>query len=72
MPPQPKPHYSVLSECASIMATLVEQMKQVSNTQLKIVDTVWGNGKKGVIDIAETNQRDIASLIQLIKGFIPS
>jgi len=54
------------------MATLVEQMRQVSNTQMKIVETVWGNGKTGLIDIAETNQRDIASLIQLIKGFIPS
>lgn len=65
-----KPAHDILPECASIMATLVEQMKEVTKDQLRIADTIYGDGKPGLREQTEANIRDIASSAAMIREMI--
>jgi len=56
----------VLSECAATMATLVEQMRQVTANLGHITDIIFGNGKLGLQDKTDDNSRALEAIIKLL------
>jgi hypothetical protein len=70
MPPKTQLSHDVLPECASIMATLVEQVKQITLDQVQITETIYGNGKIGVKEHSEQNSRDIVEVAKLLRELI--
>ena len=62
--------HDVLPECASILATLTEEMRQVTLDQVQIAKTIYGNSKPGIKENAEQNSRDIVEVAKLLKDFI--
>jgi len=62
-----KSHDEMLPGCAAVMATVTEQLRQVVSTQEKIVETVWGNGKKGLNEKVDDNKRVIDDIAETLK-----
>jgi hypothetical protein len=54
-------------ECASTMATITTQIKQIMIDQTHITDTMWGNGKTGIKDQTEANSRDILEITKILR-----
>ncbi len=70
MPPQVKtqvhPTY-MLPECASSLAVLATQMAQVTKDQIRISETIWGNGKEGMDEKINENARAIQEIVKAFR-----
>ena len=61
----PHPPY-MLPECATLLATLVEQMKNVSADLREVSSIIYGNGHTGLKFQAEENKRNIAEILKIL------
>ena len=70
MTPRKPPMHDILPECARDMATITQQLKEVTKDQLQMAETIYGNSKIGLREQTEANIRDIASNTKMIAEMI--
>jgi len=60
----------MLPDCAQAFGIITTRLEQVTETQDKITDKIWGNGKTGMDDLIAENQRQIATLTGLVAKLV--
>ena len=70
MTPRKPTMHDILPECAANMATVTQQLKEVTKDQLQMAETIYGNDKPGLQRTTDANTRDIAGNAAVISEMI--
>jgi hypothetical protein len=61
-----------IAEITQAQAVIIEQLKVVADTNKKVVDTLYGNGKPGLVTIVSETKKDVSTLMDLAKTVLLS
>ena len=55
---------------AQTQAVIVEQLKTISDTNKKVVETVYGNGKPGLVTVVAETKKDMDAVMAVAKTLL--
>jgi hypothetical protein len=61
-----------IAEITKVQAVIIEQLKVVADTNKKVADTVYGNGKPGLVTIVSQTRKDVDGFLSVAKAALLS
>jgi hypothetical protein len=59
-----------IAEIAQMQAVIVEQLKAIAETNRKVAETVYGNGKPGLTTIVAETKKDMDAIMAVAKTLL--
>ncbi len=61
-----------IAEITQAQAVIAEQLKEIAETNRKVADTVYGNGKPGLVTIVSQTRKDVDGFLSIAKAVLLS